>query len=239
MKLDISTATDEGPKPQDDRFIVRDIDFEYIGYGKGTLLAVTDGYSAEEQPGFEVSDAIMRRLVDVFRIGMVQEYGDIKRALLKSVAIIQKTIEESYAGSTLSIIFLNDGYTEGHICTIGDSPVIISKKNGSLYIFPDDPNIGDTVKEALGDKRNPELKRDATYNFVELEAGDTIMVATDGIYNKGQDTILPQSKVLIQKVREGADAEHIVKDALIRETGDNVTVIVASIASAESYIPSE
>jgi serine/threonine protein phosphatase PrpC len=161
---------------------------------------------------------------------MVQEENNIQKALLQTINILQELTADDVAGSTLSAAFLPENTASLHICTIGDSPLIVRKQSGEVHIYPDDPEIfGQTVKKSFGSKTNIDLIREGDYYEIDIAAGDCILIATDGIYNKTPGRIRQQSETLMEHIQQGADAAWIVNNALQRETGDNVTAIVIKV----------
>jgi serine/threonine protein phosphatase PrpC len=88
------------------------------------------------------------------------------------------------------------------------------------------PGIGLQMARALGDAAlDRVLNREPDLLTVELGAESVVLVASDGL-------LLPlapadsQLEILMERVRQGADAEALVQAALAAPTGDNVTVLV-------------
>ena len=98
------------------------------------------------------------------------------------------------------------------------------------YIWDDpqsDMGIGLQLTRSLGDKRLAKfLNREPETFSIDLDEYSFIIVASDGLIDPGHSTENKGITRLLNTVTEGGTAFDLVKDALHRRTGDNVTVIL-------------
>lgn len=80
-------------------------------------------------------------------------------------------------------------------------------------------SLGDSALDRI-------LNREAEINNITLGDQSLIVLGTDGLLEPLAAPLMDQMQRLVTLVRDGADAQALVEDALRRETGDNVTAIV-------------
>jgi len=142
-----------------------------------------------------------------------------------------------------------------YVAILGDSPVIIRDKDGKINISPEHnvrSNVternrcmsrggvvdngyvfkdfysshGIQMSRALGDTDLvPVITREPEVYSVELGPKSWAMVATDGVFDPGHESMDGVDDVA-QMIDGGCNAEAIVDRALKIPTGDNVTVIL-------------
>jgi len=251
MQSSISHATAQGSRSeQQDRYICTRIDLANGPRRAGHLLAILDGHG-----GQRTAEIAAEGLASVFEKSVREAAGRVDQALRVTFQDLVELTQKEPSGSTLSIVYVPDDKPRAYVGVLGDSPVIIQDVTGSLFVSPlhnarwnpperaaavargaiyrggylEDPDVPDyglQLSRALGDRnlarilnREPEIQR------VELGNKSFILLASDGIL----DAFAPiedQVKRLADLVQRGRDASDLVKDALQRRTGDNVTVII-------------
>jgi serine/threonine protein phosphatase PrpC len=240
----ISKATAQGPRSdQQDRYVVTPVK-------GGQFLAVMDGHGGRETADFAavVMPSLVEKKFWEFR-------GDAKQAYTAIFQELAEKSARETSGSTVSAVFLPEGAQVAQVAILGDSPVMIQNSEklwmsplhnarsnlgerraaialGAEYqegylVDPRMPGQGLQLSRALGDRslagilnRNPEVFS------IPLGAGSRILLASDGILDSVEIDLEGQLKRLISLIENGKGAQALVDDALARETGDNVTVVI-------------
>ena len=84
------------------------------------------------------------------------------------------------------------------------------------------------MARALGDADlDRVLSREPEIETVSLGGKGIVLAGSDGLFLPGAGPNQDQLARLLNMIHEGADADALVKDALARDTGDNVTAIVS------------
>ena len=92
---------------------------------------------------------------------------------------------------------------------------------------PKVPNEGLQMSRALGDRNLARiLNREPEIFSIPLGPSSLVLLATDGVLNSFDTEVEIPLKHLADLAGEGNDAQRLVEDALQRQTGDNVTVIL-------------
>lgn len=195
------------------------------------MLAVFDGHA-----GDEVAESAAEALPALAEIYAEAPLTDL-------FAELSSRLVEHSAGATATIARLRSGELEFGV--IGDSPIALLKTDGSFvtgachnvrtnleeraaaearggsysrgYLFGDTLHYGLQMSRALGDRfMGAVLSREPEMGSVPVEAGDVLVLATDGVLYEGDD---------LRHLCEMKSAEAIVADALARGTHDNVSAI--------------
>lgn len=242
------TAASEmgGRSHQEDRYVVKRCE---AGEEKFLLMAVMDGHG-----GDAVAEYVAEKLPDLME-RFAMEFPDIEEALRAAIRVLEKATSETEAGSTLSVVAIPDKMDRAYVAVLGDSPVIISDREGVLQLSPE--HNARTNKEereaavvkgavyeggylygkgrgglqlarALGDRdMDSFLNREAETYSVALGEKSFVIVASDGVFDPHHDESLEiEAKRFEFFVREGGDAKTLVQDAVERRTRDNATAIV-------------
>lgn len=214
------------------------------------ILAVCDGHG-----GDEVAEYIYNNLVRIFRDCFYSCNRDMKKALCETVQILHEQTKHMLAGSTLSIVIISSSGSRADVAVLGDSPVIIFDHTKSFWISPEhnarsntdernaaiargaeyiDGYIGLSatgiraqLTRALGDNElDALLDRSPEVFTVYLGPESFVLVASDGLLDPSHRSTRSQMQHIIELIRKGANADDLARDALNRETNDNVTAIL-------------
>jgi serine/threonine protein phosphatase PrpC len=124
-QMKISTATAKGTRPyqEDKYFTLHTKEGLYLHTKEGLYLGVFDGHGGAECSAF---------------------CADVFPSILQRKPVLQDALEElnvetrsMHSGSTASVVFLPKGNTKAHVAVLGDSPVIIKRVDGSIWIAPE------------------------------------------------------------------------------------------------------
>ena len=158
-------------------------------------------------------------------------------------------------GTTLSLVYVPDGEDRLHIGVIGDSPVILARKDGTFHISPEHNARTNEAERKGAEQRGGVFENGYMYNrskgmglqmtrdigchamgdvllrypdIYELKVhdGDVLILGSDGLLDPAHSRNYKDAKRLVKLDLDGAKAQDLVNDALDRETGDNVSVIV-------------
>jgi serine/threonine protein phosphatase PrpC len=246
--MKITTGSTIGKRPyQEDRSVVIAAPDD-----AGTLLAVMDGHG-----GSGVAEFISQSLGDVFEKAR-KLYGDGNAILASTFGTLNSLTREHPAGTTLSLVWIPRGEVCAHVGILGDSPVIIKNPGEASWLSPEhnvrtnereremaisrggiceggylygknreegiqlSRALGDAVFDAVLDRR-PEIF------WRPIGTGSIILVATDGVLDPRHKATVAQIDRLLKIIEHGGDADAVVRDAVLRETGDNATAIVCEI----------
>jgi len=242
----ISTASAQGARPyQEDRAVPLWID------GKGWLLAVFDGHR-----GASTADKASAALPGLFQSHLQRDPENFAGALRETFRALHQLSRNDVSGSTASAVFISADAQRVWWAVLGDSPVALSDFQGNIRAGPDhnirnnvserlaaernggvysggyleDPQIPGTglqMTRSLGDADlDRVLNREPEIESIPLGGRAIVLVGSDGLFGPEAAPRTDQLARLLKMTRDGADAEDLVKVALRRETGDNVTAIL-------------
>lgn len=197
---------------------------------KGALLAVADGVSGHSG-GREAAEATIQGLLSDYYA--TPDTWEIPQALERVLSAInrwllaQSALHRDYAGmaTTLSAVVLRGNrYWLVHV---GDSRVYLLR-NGRLERLTQDhvwerPGMQHVLKRAVG--LDQHLVPD--YADAELQAGDVLLLATDGVWEGVGDPGIHEILQLYDNPRLAAEA--LVKKALTGRGRDNATAVVVRV----------
>jgi len=235
--MNISTDTEQGKRYHQEDRIVYDLDIE--------LFAIIDGH------GGDVT-------ADIIAHNVVGAYKASNNSFMHTFAALHKMTQNQYSGAAVSLVKLNKEHTQAHVAVLGDCPVIIGSwnqlsispehnvrsnlaeresvtKNGGFYsngyAFASYSGNGLQMSRSLGDVGLSRiLNRVPEVYSVNLNQNSFILLATDGLFDPSH--MNADVKPIIQLIKEGATAYDLVKDALIRDTGDNVSAILIRLGES-------
>lgn len=218
---------------QEDRFMFSVEDY-------GWLLAVADGHLGDRTVIF-----CQEYLTQVFRA---------TNSLIDTFHILHEQTKNFESGSTLSVVHIPKHASFAHVAILGDSPIIIKTKDGSINISPEhnartnlserqyavlkgahyaDGYIwvenagGHQLTRSLGDHAFRSVFNDEPEIYlIELGPESFVIVTSDGVSDPGHENAKKQIERISKMVENGADAKTLVDDALARKTMDNATAIV-------------
>lgn len=234
----VSSATNMGSRGyQEDRIVIFQISIESE---KGWLLAVMDGHS-----GHMAAEFCAKNLPEYFLKTSAFFLNELIR-------ILYNETKNMSAGCTISLVYISETKRKAFVAVLGDSPIIIKNKEqvwlspehnirtnendrekvvlkGAAYFngYMCNPRTGRGLQltRSLGDSefdqfliREPEI-----FNF-DLDESSIVLVASDGLIDpKHGDRDITK---FLKMAEEGKTASDLVKDALYRQTEDNVTAII-------------
>jgi len=246
-QVTVSSAIGERPH-QEDRAVQEWID---VPSSAGWLLAVFDGHR-----GLETAEKAAKALPELFRSHLQLNQGNPEKALRETFGALHRMTQQDFSGSTASIAFISRQDAEVHWGILGDSPVALLDAEGRIHIGPNhnirtnlaervaaerrggayragyledrqQPGSGLQMARSLGDADLARvLNREPEIESMRIGSKGIVLVGTDGLFGFEPASRPNQIARLLKMIRDGADADAIVQDALRRKTGDNVTVIV-------------
>lgn len=250
MKLSITTATMKGQRSyQEDRLVVHQDE-------RGTLLAVIDGHGGQLTAEFAAKH-LVEHFNEQYELltSMADQVDNLPLAILESTIVrLGERLQSFDNGAVISAVFSNDT-EEIYVAILGDAPVFTRLADGTIHLSPEhnvrtnfeerkaaearggvmyngyvcnSQGVGLQISRALGDRA---MKGIISYEpqVYSIVPNDFIVVASDGVLDPGHGDPQVVLKHLATMLDDGAVAQNLVEDALIRETGDNATAIVARI----------
>jgi protein phosphatase len=256
-RLSIFARTHRGSRARNqDAFFVADLTAERIGLApgvtshtvgeRGTLLAVSDGGGEGGETASELAVIAFHRLLSVLPLEVSPEvrlgraahhtakylYGHYRRhpeaicpvATLTAVLVAGESAHVAQIGDSRAYL-LRDGRAERLTRDQTLRQALVDA--GSIGYGHSDSNPPDLLIHSLG----PDPTVGAVVTTVELRAGDSIVVCSDGLSD------LVDDDELLATVRRAAHPEeacrHLVELALDRGAPDNVTVVVGRVESID------
>lgn len=242
----VSAASAQGDRSHQEDFAIHAW-IENIGW----LLAVFDGHN-----GAAAAEKASQALLPAFESSWQTAPGDVPAVLRGAFSALVSLTRNDRPGTTASMVFIPEKAQQACWAVLGDSPVaILDSKNrvrlgadhnvrsnpkelaaaiarGGIYRAgyledPALPSVGLQMARSLGDADlSRVLNREPDIETAPLGRRGIVLVGTDGLFGPDNTSREDQLTRLLKMVREGADAESLVQDALRRQTGDNVTAIV-------------
>lgn len=243
----LTHSSKQGTRPyNEDRLFIKRIK---LSNDSGVFLAVMDGHGGQRVAQF-CKDSLASVIAEVVenkkRVGPL-EIQEIFR-------LLNEQTFEMESGSTLSLVFVSQQDTTVHVGILGDSPVIIKDDGGKVKISPEH-NARTNLKErkaavergafysggyirehlsgnglqmtrSLGDNefRNSLDRLPEVYS-VKIGSGSFVAVFSDGVVDPRHGDS-DSMGLVVSMLENRASAYDLVKNALDRKTGDNVTAIV-------------
>lgn len=245
----MTVATDQGTRPhQEDRWVQAWID---LPLSPGWLLAIFDGHR-----GAATADKASAALPDLFRSQLQLNQGNAPEGFRETFSALHRLTRTDVSGSTASAVFVPAVAQQATWAILGDSPIVMMNPSGALHIslghnvrtnlqeraeaerrggvyragYLEDrerPGIGLQMARSLGDADLARvLKREPDIGTISLGRPGIVLVGSDGLLGPGDVCAEDQMTRLAAMIRDGADAQALVGDALRRRSGDNVTAIV-------------
>ncbi|MBI2064908.1 MAG: protein serine/threonine phosphatase 2C family protein [Candidatus Yanofskybacteria bacterium] len=254
IRGDVTVAADVGARLyQEDRSLVyRYISVNESGW----LLAVMDGHSgsAEVAEFCKINLPIYFEKLSAFITDCPDAV--IEDILRDAIRILHEKTNNMSSGATISVVYISETREKAFVAILGDSPVIVRGagsiwvspehnirtntkdriavlQKGAIYSngYMCDPETyyGLQITRCLGDASfNNFLIREPEIFSINLDKNSLIIVASDGLidpaHENNKDELAIRLIGIIQD--EEGTALDLVNDALIRQTGDNVSAIV-------------
>lgn len=253
----ISSASEQGPRPyQEDRIAIKRVDTTLV---RGILLAVADGHGGDKTASYvsqQLSDGLFERILAAGNKNLNEALRLTFQHLNDStLELSKKTFDHYNSGTTLSLAYVRDDQDSLHIGVIGDSPVILARKDGTFHISPEHNARSNEEERKAAEKRGGLFENGYLYDRskgmglqmtrdigchamgeillrhpdiyeLAIHDGDVLILGSDGVLDPGHESTDEEVRRITKLVLEGAEAQDLVSDALDRETGDNVSVIV-------------
>jgi serine/threonine protein phosphatase PrpC len=247
----LTFATAQGQRDyQEDRAVHEWVECPTRPDGGGWLMAVFDGHR-----GAETADRASKALPSLFKTHLQAHARDIPQTLREVFLSLNQLVQGRLSGSTASVVFIPQDAQTIYLAVLGDSPVAILDAKGGVHIGPDHnvrtnlearaaaearggiyqggyledsdrPGVGLQFSRSLGDADlNRVLHREPEIQTVPFSGKGIVLVGSDGLFSQKRSGPEQLARIL-GIIREGADAEGVVKDAIARRTDDNVTAIV-------------
>ncbi|MBI2057854.1 MAG: protein serine/threonine phosphatase 2C family protein [Candidatus Yanofskybacteria bacterium] len=227
---------------QEDRYIA--LRPQIKGNFSGWLLAVMDGHG-----GSEVSEFCLDNIPNIFFKATNLGRQSVNEAILKQiVGLLAKETNNMEAGSTLSLVYVDEVASVARVAVLGDSPVVVRDSTGKIVLSPEhnvrtngveleaakkrgaiyDPrgyicnSEGYTqLSRALGDRIFSDFvsHEPETYS-VNLGPDSFVLVASDGLVDPAHGDTESDIESLIDSI-----ADQIDKGATAKDLVDNAVNI--------------
>ena len=253
----ISASTEKGSRPyQEDRIVTKRIDTTTF---HGILVAVADGHGGDKTSSYvvqQLSDGLFDRMLAAgnknLNDALMLTFQYLNDSTLE---LSSKTFAHYESGTTLSLAYVPDGEDSLHIGVIGDSPVILARKDGTFHISPEHNARSNEAERKDAEQRGGVFENGYLYSRsrgiglqmtrdigchamgdvlqrhpdiyeLEIHHGDVLILGSDGLLDPAHFSSDEDVRRLAKLVLGGAEAQDLINDALDRETEDNVSVIV-------------
>ena len=246
-------ASEQGKSEhQEDRFIVSKK--EISPKESGWLLSVMDGHGGSKVSQYlkDNLEKVFDEEVAKNENGKV-DLDTLKRAF---ASLNTQTQDIRRAGSTLALVYISETQSAVFVAVIGDSVVFIKEYDGEVNISPehnvltneserreavnrggyynndsgyimDSKGSGLMLSRSMGDAdMGSIISKEPDLYSRDLGPNSFVAVGSDGIIGHQSSGESGPKDRIINMLENGASPEDLVKDALKRETGDNVTAII-------------
>ena len=251
MAPNVTYATAKGGRPyQEDRFVTGEIGVP--GNTVANVLAVMDGHGGSdcaERIATMLVDTLDNACDDA------PDVPTMMRLAVKRL-VEETDKEQSGSTMSLVLIeHVKSAHFVAHVAVIGDSPVMIGNHAGVYFVAPghnvrsnleerkaavdrggvyEDGYIWDPMLRAglqmsrlFGDALfGSILSREPDCYSIGLGEKSFVLVASDGIFDPNPEDPKEIEEYIHVKIRNGADADDLVADALAQMTQDNATAVL-------------
>ena len=220
---------------------------------------MADGHGGDKTSSYvaqQLSDGLLDRILvaanKTLNEALDLTFQDLNESTL---ALSRKTLVHYESGTTLSLAYIPDGEDSLHVGVIGDSPVILAKKDGTFQRSPEHNARSNEAERKAAEQRggvfengylssrsrgmglqmtrdigchamgNVLLRYPDIYELA-IQNGDVLILGSDGLLDPAHFSSDEEVQRIVKLVLDGAEAQDLINDALDRETGDNVSVIV-------------
>jgi len=248
----VSVASAQGERDhQEDRAVYHWVQNPSLPGATGWLLGVFDGHG-----GAMTAQIASQALVALFEAQLQTQQGRLGETFREVFASLNALTQDHISGSTAAVVFIPQEAQTLTLAVLGDSPVAVLDSAGAIHVGPDhnvrsnlqeraqaearggiywagyledseNPGPGLQMARSLGDAElSRVLNREPEIQSLALGGKGIVLVGTDGLLAPGGAPAAQQLAEILELIRKGAGAEEVVKDALARRTGDNVTVVL-------------
>lgn len=228
MKLRIDAASSIGGRlSQDDCFVIGERPVEsppshtvppiFIDTGKNPFLAaVLDGVGSCSYASL-ASSMTAAKIQSVFyskeegneQLTAAERLGTACGQACEKLAVLNQSFGSIQAATTVTAAAFSE--RQLHLCAVGDSPAYLYRQDRLTPLFKP-MGEGNRLLSFAGADARPEY----ISSTKELEAGDVIILATDGVLGQ---------KWLLWALRLGLSVQTIVRLSTLRRFADNSTLI--------------
>lgn len=221
---------------------------------------MADGHGGDKTSSYvaqQLSDGLLDRILvaanKTLNEALALTFQDLNESTLE---LSRKTLAHYESGTTLSLAYIPDGEDSLHVGVIGDSPVILAKKDGTFHRSPEHNARSNEAERKAAEQRGGLFEngylssrsrdgmgiqmtrdigchtmRDVLLRYPDIyelavQNGDVLILGSDGLLDPAHFSNDGDEQRIVKLVLDGAEAQDLINDALDRETGDNVSVIV-------------
>ena len=235
LKISIGQHTDKGRKEINQDFHGALIPKEPVLSAKGIAIALADGISTSNVSQIAAESAVKGFLTDYY---CTSDAWSVKMSAQRVLAATNSWLHSQTRQSqhryekdkgyvcTLSAMVIKS--TSAHLFHVGDSRIY--RVNGkTLEVLTEDHRLIASSEQsyltrAMGINHQIEID----YRTLKIEAGDTFLLATDGVYEYF-DAAFVTTTIIAHGNDLDRAAKVIVDDAFRRRSGDNLTLQIIRI----------
>jgi|ERR1700674_1980570 len=236
--MKITKATAQGRRSyQEDAYFI-------LTTSEGTYLAVLDGHGGNACAEYCAA--------------MLPIILHSKPILRDALAELNEKARHMHSGSTVSIVFIPTSEDVVYTAVLGDSPIIIKRKDGSIWVSPEHnvrTNLAEAdaaierggfvksgylfakytgqglqMSRALGDAAlDRVLSREPDVSAQPIGPGSYVLVATDGAVDPSHANEAAGIAKIVNLLDAGGEAQNVVDRALAIHTNDNVTALLVRL----------
>ena len=220
---------------------------------------MADGHGGDKTSSYvaqQLSDGLLDRILvaanKTLNEALDSTFQDLNESTLP---LSRETLAHYESGTTLSLAYIPDGEDSLHVGVIGDSPVILAKKDGTFQRSPEHNARSNEAERKAAEQRGGvfgngylssrsrgmglQMTRDIGCHAMgdvllrypdiyelAIQNGDVLILGSDGLLDPAHFSSDEEVQRIVKLVLDGAEAQDLINDALDRETGDNVSVIV-------------
>ena len=219
-------------------------------WDRGPLFAVADGLGGHAA-GEVASRAAVEALVETWRSDAPADPTKSLRAGVRraNTAVFDLALTDGHSGMATTLTALTLAGREAIVAHVGDSRAYLVRNAEVQQLTVDHSHANDMVRlkmltpeQAANHPARSQLSRAVGTDLVvpvdvrreKLEAGDTFVLCSDGLWNDISDTELTDVVAALAARRlptAVAAADALVDLALSRQAADNVTVVVVHVPS--------
>ncbi|HET6719124.1 MAG TPA: PP2C family serine/threonine-protein phosphatase, partial [Rhodocyclaceae bacterium] len=230
LQVSLGHATQQGLRPRNEDYVGATTPEGETLAGKGMLLAVADGLGGHAN-GREAAEYCVRGLLaDYYATPdtwSIEQSVDTVVGALNRWLLAQSARSRDHAGMATTLTGLVLRGRRYHVLHVGDSRAYLWR-DGTLRQLTEDhtwehPEFNNVLRRAVG--LDAQLLID--HDNGELQAGDTFLLLTDGVWNALNDAAL--ADLLARHTDPQQAAEVLTLEALRRGATDNCTALVATV----------
>lgn len=224
-------------------------DRHFVMYSaEGILMGVFDGYG-----GDVCADMLAQKFPHFWSAIDGDNYS---KALAATFRMAESLTDDYHSGSTASVVFIPTHAVFAHVAVLGDSPVIVEKPDGSIWVGPDHNARSNAEERSAAILRGGFYESGYMWNLHGADAcglqmtrafgdfycrsflnrrpeihtvplGSFLLVGSDGLFDPTHTkNEITNIAEFINSGRGSATAQDLVKRAVELPTNDNATAIL-------------